>query len=122
DAGEGGAGFLAAADFDAEFLFQAHDEFEGVDGVEAEAAADQGFVVNDVRGGDIFEAKGVDHEGLELVFERIGHDEKGGSVVGEAGDLGANEGAEFGDGADVAQILIGDGDGVEVFDKENDLG
>ena len=62
DAGEGGAGLLAAGDFYAVFLFQFYDEFEGINGVEAEAAADKGFVVGDFGGSDVLQFKGVHDE------------------------------------------------------------
>ena len=86
DAGEGGAGFLAAGDFYAEFLFQFNHEFEGVDGVEAEAAADERFVVRDVGGRDVLEAERLDDEDLEFGFERIGH--------GESREQGARRGEQ----------------------------
>lgn len=73
DAGEGGAGFLAAGNFDAEFLFEGDHEFEGVDRVEVETGADERIVVADVFGLKVVELQRANDELFELGAERIGH-------------------------------------------------
>jgi hypothetical protein len=73
DAGERGAGLLAVADFDAEFLLKFHHELEGVDGVEVEAGADKRLVVGDVFGPDVVELERIDDQNFEAGGERVGH-------------------------------------------------
>ena len=73
DAGERGAGLLAVADLDAEFLLEFHHELEGVDGVEVEAGADKRLVVGDVFGPDIVELERIDDQSFEAGGERVGH-------------------------------------------------
>ena len=73
DTGEGGARLLAACDFDAEFLFERDDEFEGVDRVEIEAGANERIVVADVFGLKVVELQRADDELFQLSAERIGH-------------------------------------------------
>jgi hypothetical protein len=62
DAGEGGTGFLAVADLNAEVLFETNDKFQSIDGIQVQPGTDEWFVVSDFGRRDAFEFEGFDDE------------------------------------------------------------
>jgi hypothetical protein len=48
-------------ELDAIFLFEDHDELEGVDGVKAETFAEERGIDIDILGGEVLEVQGVYH-------------------------------------------------------------
>src|SRR6185436_12573700 len=65
--------FLAAADLDAEFLFQRHHQLERIDRIEVQSGADEWLVIGHLCRRDVLELERRDDEMLEPGDERIVH-------------------------------------------------
>lgn len=64
------AGFFGIGrELDAIALLQAHAQFQRVDGIQAQAIAEQGRGAVDVLGGQVFQVEGLDDELLDILFQ-----------------------------------------------------
>ena len=68
---ENSLAFCGIVEADAVVFLHEHDEFQGVDGIQAETFAEEGLAVDDVFGCDFFEREDFDDLLLELAFEFV---------------------------------------------------